>query len=73
MPKECCGYFPHPLDVYEARNEVLGPSDIVAETRAKNCSQPFCNHLKEKDWKLPSASMTLNAMFRGIILYIFLK
>ena len=44
-----------------------GPADIVVETQAKNCSKP------EKDWKLPSASMTSNVMFRSIILYIFMK
>ena len=28
MLKECCGYFSHPLDVYEASPEkVLGPAE----------------------------------------------
>ena len=35
-------------------DEVLGPADIVLEIPAKNCSDPFCNHEKEKRWKLPS-------------------
>ena len=46
---------------------------IVAETQAKNCSESFCNQLKEKDWKLSSASMTSNAIFRSIALYILMK
>ena len=46
VPKECCGYFSHPLDVYEASpvDEVLGPTDIVVETRAENCNELFCNY-----------------------------
>ena len=46
VPKECCGYFSHPLDIYEASSldEVLGPTEITVENRAKNYSEPFCNH-----------------------------
>ena len=45
VPKECCGYFSHPLDVLKQfLNKVLGPADIVVETWAKNCSEPFCNY-----------------------------
>ena len=57
VPKKCCGYFSHPLDVYEASlpEEVLdGPADIVVETRAKTCSESFFSgimaKLKRKDW-----------------------
>ena len=25
-------------------DKVLGPADIVVETRAKNCKERFCNH-----------------------------
>ena len=46
VPRECCGYFSHPFDVYEANhlNNVLVPADIVVETRAKTCSSVFYNH-----------------------------
>ena len=40
MPKECWGYFSHHLDDYKLSplEEILGPTGIVVETRAKNCS-----------------------------------
>ena len=49
MPKKCCGYFSHPLDVYEAShlNEILGRADIVVETRAKTAAS-FSVIIKEK-------------------------
>ena len=46
VSKECCGCFSHAWDVYKASlgRSPFGPADIVAETRTKNCSIPFCNH-----------------------------
>ena len=43
VPRESCGYFSHPLDVYEASPEwsPFGPADIVVETQVKNCSKPL--------------------------------
>ena len=35
VPKECCGYFSHPLDVLD---KVLGPADTVIERRLENCT-----------------------------------
>ena len=35
VPKECCGYFSHPLDVLD---KVLGPADTVIEARLENCT-----------------------------------
>ena len=58
VPAGCCGYFSHSLDAYETSPEkALVSADIVVETRTKNCGDPFCSHEKEKDWKLPSASI----------------
>ena len=42
----------------------LDQQNIVVKTRTRNCNEPFCNQEKEKKWKLRSASMTSNAMFR---------
>ena len=45
VPKECCSNFSHPLSMEHVLDEVLGPAlDNVEKTRAKNCSEPFCNH-----------------------------
>ena len=53
-------------------DKVLGRADIaVVETRAKNCSEPFL--IINKKRILFPASMTSNAMFSSIILYIFMK
>ena len=44
MPKECCGYFSHPLDDYEASpgRSPLEPADIVVEeTRAMKLQRVF--------------------------------
>ena len=44
VPKEFCSYFSHPFHIIFS-----GPADIVLETRAKNCSEPFCQRsLKRK-------------------------
>ena len=37
---KCCGYFSHPLyDRHGMTPDILGPTDIVVETQAKNCSK----------------------------------
>ena len=44
-PKESCGYFSYFLDAMkQVLGEVFGLVDTVVETRAKNCSEPFCNN-----------------------------
>ena len=73
VPQECCNYFSHPLDVYEA-NPGRNP------WTSRHCCRNLCEKLqqaflkrKERDWKLPSVSMPSNEMFKSIILYIFMN
>ena len=74
VPKSC-GYLSHPLDAYDKAS--LGQSPWTNRNCCRNMSeklqQEFLKSLKGRSWKLPCASMTSNAMFTSIILYIFMK
>ena len=71
--KDCCTYFSHPLDIYEtSTGRNLWTSRHFCRKLSGKLPQAFCKSLKKiKDWKLPSASMTSNTMFRSIMYFLW--
>ena len=47
VPRLCFGYFPILyMPMKQFLDKVLGHADIMVETWAKNCREPFCNQRK---------------------------
>ena len=75
MPQEGCSYFSPSSDAYDETSPEQSAWTIrhCYGNLSEKLQQEIFVIIKEKDWKLPSARMTSNAIFSNILLYAFIK